>query len=1009
MVTSQRTEDTPPPTLQVECNHCGRRPLQAYYQCLVCNNGSFFLCHGCEEAGLYCNVDSHELTQPRTVLMSIDPTNEEIRDYVQAEFQAERELGGLDEGANYPSTFGTTPLGRLCMEKPWLQEEISNAIVAKADGMFALAQLYLSSFRSLGLTEPEIIEMLEEPPQGYTALYEQHMERISEEGLGRVGSNVGMGALLWVACVSRPLRFSELQDALAVNLRKSGFFNPSARRDKATIVRATAGLITIDMNDQATVRLTHSTAQQYFDKNRDRWFPDAPALIARVSLHYLSLKRLASPGEGEWEDKEFEMRGLDYPFLEYAYQYWGDHARDAAHNPASQGAVMQFVSDEYRIAAATQALWYLNSETDVDWDVRKGANALHICAWFGLTDAISSLLGQGIDIDSKDPKHAQTPLMYACRRGQAAAVALLLDRGARLDVMSSRGNSALYEAVFAGRLEVLKVLLAHPDLDVNETHPGRSNQTALMFAAQEGKWNIIDSLLEQDALDVNLQDANRNTALCLAILSDKTKIAVQMIEYEGKSFQLNLVNWTGSSALILAASQGQVEVVDKLLDKGADPSIRDEEGGGTALLRAVDSKSVRVVEIMLKHENVNVHALDDDDRGLLHGAALSGCAEILELLLDQGLDFNAKDKKGKTPLHDASQAGAFDVTKLLLDRGANTSLQDHAQRTAWTIAWQQGHKELMKVLEGKDPYELSEQDLSDEYPDADALPVWALANLGFLDHVSKALVVRPRELYYLNPDDDDTALHCAVASEQLDIVEMLLKAGISADAKNNYHRTPLHLAALSGNVPIMSHLIASLSENDEAGAVNEPDKWGSSPLILAHSNGHTVCCLLLIEAGAVISASQATMKQTLYFSAIGNRRLEAVQRLVHMGADIQIKNLLGLTGLQMAKEGGHADIEKFLRRSKSMKVPGLGLEIDGGLEDEGETSQGVFSGEMPIEASKALEQGRKADAMNTSPTVSLAERLQSLEIPGRNDDSDLVDEGQGQEGLVRPRRIPQLA
>jgi len=197
--------------------------------------------------------------------MSIEPSATEISRYVQAEFQAELALGFVDDDDYQPSTFGKTPLGALLHEKPWLKEEISNSIIAKADGMFALAQLYLSSFKSLGLTEDEIEEMLDDPPEGYTGFYEQHMERISDGSLGRVASDLGMNALSWVVAARRPLRFSELQHALAVNLERQDPFKSSAMRNKATIVRATAGFITIDEDEHAAVRLNHSMAQQYFD------------------------------------------------------------------------------------------------------------------------------------------------------------------------------------------------------------------------------------------------------------------------------------------------------------------------------------------------------------------------------------------------------------------------------------------------------------------------------------------------------------------------------------------------------------------------------------------------------------------------------------------------------------------------------------------------------------------------------------------------------------------------
>ncbi len=1002
-LTSQRTEDGPPPILQYQCDRCGKRRLKAYYRCHICNDGRFYLCEECIAKGLYCEDHSHQLIPPREVIMSIEPSTAEIAQYVQAEFQAELELGFVDNEDYQPSTFGRTPLGTLIHEKPWLKDEILNSIIAKADGMFALAQLYLNSFKSLGLTEDEIEEMLEDPPEGYTGFYKQHMERISDGSLGKVASDLGMNALSWVVTAKKPMRFLELQHALAVNLNRQGSFKPSAMRTKAAIVRATAGLITIDQDEYAAVRLNHSTAQQYFDSNRGRCFPSAHAHMTQISLHYLSLKELSLPNEGEWEDKDFEMRALDFPFLTYAYQNWGDHAENASSDPDTQAAVLQFVTDESKIAAAIQAMWFLKSEADVDWDVRKGANALHVCAWFGLTYAVSALLDQGVEVNSRDPKNGLTALMYACRRGKTRVVAVLLERGARINALSKRGGFALYEAVLAGYLDVVKTLLAEPEVDINAQHSMRSKQTALMIAAQEGKVEIASALLTHGRLKVNQKDANEKTALSYAVRYRQAAIAIDIIDRSMEPLDLDSTNWTGSSALMLAASGGQVDIVEKLLGKGADSSIKDKEGGGNALLRAIDGGHLEVVRLLIRHKEVDVHCLDDEGRGLLHGAAVGGRANILCLLLEHKLDVNAADKKGRTPLHDACREGKFEIATALLDAGADHTLKDKAGREPWTVAWQNGHTTIMDLLESHD------RNMGGDHLNVGNLPVWALTKQGYVDLVRDAIATRNPELNERDPDSDYTALHYAVLTNELETVEILLEAGMSIDAKGVALRTPLHLAAMYGSVPILTLLLVEAECHDDAKAVNEPDKFGTSPLLFANEYGHMECCLLLIEAGATIPPSKASLKQSLFFLAIEFGKLEAVQRLVQMGADTQMKTVLGLTGLQLAKEKGKPEVETFLRRRRTSNSEVLGVGMEGTVEEqeEGENNQAVVQG-LPNNAPVDLE---RAEIPVADPVPSLEERFKALEVPGDRASSrrSLSREDNEPESTRRRVRVPQLA
>ena len=921
MVTSQRPEDEPRTTLMLQCNECKREAIKVYFRCPICEGGLYYLCQDCKDQGVHCRDEEHELEQPPEVLVDIEPSADEIKKFVMRELEAEEKLGFLGGRDTHVSTFGTTPLGRLLKSQPSLKTEILESVVAKANGMFALAGLYLNSLRSLGLSESEILDMLEKPPEGYSGFYEQYMERICAVGHGDPfghAARLARRVMSWVFCTKRFMSLAELQDALAVDLKKPGLFNSAARYDKATIVSVTAGLVTIDnngVNGNEAVRPNHLSAQLYFDENRDRWFPNVSAEISKVALHYISLPRLAKPCDNDWEDKEFEMRRVDYPFLEYAYPFWGDHVTEAGSDPAVHTAVMQYVSDPNKVAALIQAAWYLRSDTTAEWDVRKNANGLHVAAWFGLTLVVEDLLDQGIDVDSRDSKYAQTPLMYACRRGQTATVRMLLEHGADVNMYSNRGSCAIHEAVNARKLEVLQVLLENEKTDVNAPQRLKSGMTALAIAAHENYSEIAITLLRHDSLEINSKDLNGVTALSHAIENGGIEVAMCILDHQGRKIDLDARDWKGSTALSLAAEKAMDNLVIKLLSMGARSSIKDNQDGGTAILRAIDEGQLSTVKILLEH-GVDINCLDDQDRGLLHGAAIGGRDEIVQLLLDKGLDSDRIDKKGRTPLHDASRGDHFTTVQILLDSGANSRLKDNTGRTPWTIAWQNGHIGILKVLERRNPDD--EYDVSGEYPNAKELPVWSLVSQGMEELVAYAVTNTRDEIWFLDPDTGNTALHCAVLSNESKIVQMLLCVGMSPDAKNDYLRTPIHLAALVDNVEIMRSLLNNNCIEEDG--LNSKDRWGSPPIVLAYSNGHFECCLLLIEAGATIPASNQSRKQHLFFLAIEFGHLNAVVNLVNMGADVQAKNILGLTGIQLAQDRGQTNIEIYLGKNKSVWV-----------------------------------------------------------------------------------------
>ena len=731
--------------------------------------------------------------------------------------------------------------------------------------------------------------------------------------------------------------------------------------------------------------------------------------IAKVALHYISLPRLAKPCDNEWEDKKFEMRRRDYPFLEYAYPFWGDHVAEAGYDPAVHTAVMQYVSDENKIAAFIQAAWCLSSDATAEWDVRKSANALHVAAWSGLTLVIKDLIHQGIDVDSKDPKYGQTPLMYACRRGQTAAVRFLLQHGANVNMYSHRGSCLIHEAVNARSLDVLQILLEDDKIDVNAPHLMKYGMAALAIAAHEDYPEIAIALLQHDKVEINIEDLKGNTALSHAIAAAGIEVAECILDRQERGVILDTKNWKGSTALSLAAEKGMDYLVVKLLSKGADPSVKDDQGGGTAILRAIGGNRLSTVRIMLEH-GVDIDCLDDEDRGLLHGAATDGRDEIVQLLLDKGLDPDCIDKRGKTPLHDASRGGYFTTVRTLLDRGAKAWLVDYTGRTPWTVAWHNGHVPVLKVLEKRNPDD--RYDESGQYPKAKELPVWSLASLGMEELVAHAIPMRGDEIWRLDPENSNTALHCAVLSNKSKIVQMLLDVEMPPDAKNDYLRTPLHLAALEGYIEIMRLLLHN--DGVEEDRVNSKDKWGSPPIALAYSNGHFECCLLLIEAGATIPSSKQSETQSLFFLAIEFGRLDAVIKLINMGADVQAKNVLGLTGIQLAQDGGKADIDEYLRKNKSIWVNSMDSEVT--MPDEIMASMTLE--QSPFHRPKAWDEKEEelADDKGPNPidvptTNKSLQQLTGLNAPrGLPELNNLAEEEQGVSRMQEnPVRVPQLA
>ena len=113
---------------------------------------------------------------------------------------------------------------------------------------------------------------------------------------------------------------------------------------------------------------------------------------------------------------------------------------------------------------------------------------------------------------------------------------------------------------------------------------------------------------------------------------------------------MNAKNNDGWSPLHSAANQGQKEITELLIAKGADVNAKEGVGRGTPLHYAAYSGHKEIAELLIAN-GANVNAKMDNGFTSLHWAAIApnaheGHKEVAELLIANGADVNAKDRVG---------------------------------------------------------------------------------------------------------------------------------------------------------------------------------------------------------------------------------------------------------------------------------------------------------------------------------------------------------------------------
>lgn len=148
------------------------------------------------------------------------------------------------------------------------------------------------------------------------------------------------------------------------------------------------------------------------------------------------------------------------------------------------------------------------------------------------------------------------------------------------------------------------------------------------------------------------------------------------------------------------------------------------------------------------------------------------------------------------------------------------------------------------------------------------------------------------------------ALVLAMREDSVEAAAALLQqAGLKLEATNMADETALMLACLRGHVGVVRLLLA------RGAVVNRP---GWAALHYAASRGDGAIVRLLLEAHAYIDAESPNGSTPLMMAAQYGTP-EAVKLLLEEGADVTLKNQLGVDALGFAQRGSRPDSETIIR------------------------------------------------------------------------------------------------
>lgn len=313
----------------------------------------------------------------------------------------------------------------------------------------------------------------------------------------------------------------------------------------------------------------------------------------------------------------------------------------------------------------------------------KGQSLLHLAIAQNRPDLVQLLLEFDANVEAKS-RSGSTPLDAAVASGEPLIVELLLAHRANTEQSESSTWGPVHVAASAGYVDILRLLLLK---GANVDALTKDGSTALHLAVEERRKDSARLLLASGARADVGNGRNGDTPLHIAAALGDEHMVKLLLQ---KGVNKDIRNWAGKTgydlaaenghsrlydalrlgeSLCLAAKNGDLRAVNRLLENGAAINGRDQHGW-TALHRASFKGRVDVVRALIE-KGVDIDARDEDGYTALHCAVECGHADVIELLVKRKADVEACTNTGVSALQISESFNYSGITRILVHGGAN--------------------------------------------------------------------------------------------------------------------------------------------------------------------------------------------------------------------------------------------------------------------------------------------------------------------------------------------------
>jgi ankyrin repeat protein len=370
--------------------------------------------------------------------------------------------------------------------------------------------------------------------------------------------------------------------------------------------------------------------------------------------------------------------------------------------------------------------------SDIEQRNKKSQTALMLAILLGREDMAVDLIEMGADVNTRD-SNGRSMIELAEQRGlekvfqvlgkTGSAIALSVDetgRKRRIEAMQQQLQQAIYSdwdllmlASWLGDEEVVNWLLVNAgqteslisalELSLKKQH----RDIALMLSVVLAKRDISSTELEQ-LVKWSIEADDLDSFMLLSGVPGKSSLDRQLWSaiylsspniynyLVAKEIDVGFSGKDGSTFLHQAAGIGSVQLVQKLLARGAQSDSRDLMGFST-LRYAIDNGHSDIAKMLIS-SGADINTQDVKGHTPLLSAAVNNDVDLTKLLIERGADLETRTTNGNTVLITAAEKSSTTIVEYLLRKNSEVDARNNRSYTALMAAVQRGDRQITGLL-----------------------------------------------------------------------------------------------------------------------------------------------------------------------------------------------------------------------------------------------------------------------------------------------------------------------